>query len=149
MAKFVYELQNVLNLKQMIERQEKAEFALAAAKEAEEKEKLSKLLLRRADYQKRLEAALNGTIDRNEIIFLRNADVTMKSLIRDQMFAVKKASDALERERRKLDEAMKDRKTHEKLKEKAFDEFRIQLNAAENKANDELTSYTYGRGTRE
>ena len=68
----------------------------------------------------------------------------MKSLIRDQMFAVKRAQNALELERQKLDEARKERKTHERLKEKAFDEFKMELNAADNKANDELTSYTYG-----
>lgn len=145
MAKFVYRLQNVLDLKQMLERQEKAEFALAAARVQEENDKLSKLLVRRADYQQRLSEVVDSdTIDRKEIIFLRNADQTMKSLIRDQMFAVQKAQAALEAERQKLNEVMKDRKTHERLKEKAFDEFRLELNAADNKANDELTSYTYG-----
>lgn len=147
MAKFIYRLQNVLNLKQMMENQEKAEFALAAARESEEQDKLTKLLVRRADYEKRLaEAVDSDTIDRKEIIFLRNADTTMKSLIRDQMFALKKAQNALELERQKLDEARKERKTHERLKEKAFDEFRLELNAEDNKANDELTSYTYGAG---
>lgn len=145
MAKFVYRLQNVLNLKQMLENQEKAEFALAAARESEERDKLTQLLVRRADYQKKLADAVDSDkIDKKEIIFLRNADTTMKSLIRDQMFALKKAQNALELERQKLDEARKERKTHERLKEKAFDDFRMELNAEDNKANDELTSYTYG-----
>ena len=145
MAKFVYRLQNILNLKQMLEDQEKAQFAAAAAKEAEERDKLTKLLVRNADYQRRLQEAVSSDkIDRKEIIFLKNADTTMKSLIRDQMFAVKKAQNALELERQKLDEARKERKTHERLKEKAFDDFRMELNAEDNNANDELTSYTYG-----
>lgn len=145
MAKFVYRLQNILNLKQMLEDQEKAQFAAAAAKEAEERDKLTKLLVRNADYQRRLQEAVSSDkIDRKEIIFLKNADTTMKSLIRDQMFAVKRAQNALELERQKLDEARKERKTHERLKEKAFDDFRMELNAEDNKANDELTSYTYG-----
>ena len=145
MAKFVYRLQNILNLKQMLEDQEKAQFAAAAAKEAEERDKLTKLLVRNADYQRRLQEAVSSDkIDRKEIIFLKNADTTMKSLIRDQMFAVKRAQNALELERQKLDEARKERKTHERLKEKAFDEFKMEINAADNKANDELTSYTYG-----
>ena len=145
MAKFVYRLQNILNLKQMLEDQEKAQFAAAAAKEAEERDKLTKLLVRNADYQRRLQEAVSSDkIDRKEIIFFFFSDTTMKSLIRDQMFAVKRAQNALELERQKLDEARKERKTHERLKEKAFDEFKMELNAADNKANDELTSYTYG-----
>ncbi|MGN0240713.1 MAG: flagellar export protein FliJ [Candidatus Weimeria sp.] len=145
MAKFIYRLQNILNLKQMLEDQEKAQFAAAAAKEAEERDKLTKLLVRNAEYQRRLQEAVSSeSIDRKEITFLKNADMTMKSLIRDQMFAVRRAQNALEVERQKLDEARKERKTHERLKEKAFDEFKMELNAADNKANDELTSYTYG-----
>ena len=58
MAKFVYRLQNILNLKQMLEDQEKAQFAAAAAKEAEERDKLTKLLVRNADYQRRLQEAV-------------------------------------------------------------------------------------------
>ena len=144
MAKFVYRVQNILNLKQMLETQEKAEFALAAAKEADERKKLADLFARKGDYDKRLSESLDSDrIDLKEVNFYRNAQRTIKSMIRDQMFEVKKAQQALELERQKLDEVMKDRKTHEKLKEKAFDEFRLELNAEDNKANDELTSYRY------
>ncbi|MCI7469504.1 MAG: flagellar export protein FliJ [Lachnospiraceae bacterium] len=144
MAKFVYRMQNILNLKQMLETQEKAEFALAAAKEADERKKLADLFARKGDYDKHLSESLDSDrIDLKEVNFYRNAQRTIKSMIRDQMFEVKKAQQALELERQKLDEVMKDRKTHEKLKEKAFDEFRLELIAEDNKANDELTSYRY------
>lgn len=144
MAKFVYKMQNILNLKLMLEKQEKAAFAAAAAKEQEERQKLTSLFVRKGDYDKRLAETLDSDrIDLKEVNYLRNAQQVMKTMIRDQMFEVKKAQQALEIERQKLDDVMKDRKTHEKLKEKAFDEFRLELNAADNKANDELTSYRY------
>ena len=38
---------------------------------------------------------------------------------------------------------MKDRKTHENLRDKAFEEFKKELAAEESKATDELVSYTY------
>ena len=38
---------------------------------------------------------------------------------------------------------MKDRKIHEKLKEKAFDEFKLELNDQEKKEIDELVSFNY------
>ena len=38
---------------------------------------------------------------------------------------------------------------HERLKEKAFEQFMREENAAESKAVDELTSYTYGQRRKE
>ena len=45
--------------------------------------------------------------------------------------------------RKQLNEAMVERKTHEKLKEKAFEEFKQELLHEESKEIDELVSYTY------
>ncbi len=144
MAKFIYRMQNILNLKQMLESQEKAEFALAAARESEERRKLSALFIRKSDYEKSLAISLDSDqIDLKEVNFYRDAVRTIKSMIRDQMFEVKKAQQALDMEREKLDLAMKERKTQEKLKEKAFDSFKQELASTENKINDELTSYRY------
>ena len=42
------------------------------------------------------------------------------------------------------DEAMKERKTFEKLKEKAFEEFKLEIEAQEKKEVDELTSFRFG-----
>ena len=44
-----------------------------------------------------------------------------------------------------ITEAMKESKTHEKLKEKAFESFMKEENAREYKEIDELVSYTYGQ----
>ena len=51
----------------------------------------------------------------------------------------------LEDARSRLEEAVKERKTHEKLKEKQFDEFVREENRSESKSIDELTTYTYGQ----
>ena len=48
--------------------------------------------------------------------------------------------------RTKLNEVMMERKTHEKLKEQAFEVFKQELQYAENKEIDELVSYTYHDG---
>ena len=42
-----------------------------------------------------------------------------------------------------MNEVMQERKIHEKLREKAFDEFKQELAVAETKEIDELVSYTY------
>ena len=49
----------------------------------------------------------------------------------------------------KLNEAVRERKTYEKLRENAFDEFMQEINAEEGKAVDELVSYNYQAVSRE
>ncbi len=44
----------------------------------------------------------------------------------------------------RLREAMAERKTHERLKEKAFEEYLAEQNAEEQKEIDELVSYRHG-----
>ena len=39
---------------------------------------------------------------------------------------------------------MKERKTYEKLKEKAFEQFKIEIEAQERKEVDELVSFRFG-----
>jgi flagellar FliJ protein len=56
---------------------------------------------------------------------------------------VHKAERAMEDARKALNDIMMDRKTHEKLKEKAFEQFMEELKAEESKEIDQLVSYTY------
>ena len=76
---------------------------------------------------------------------LQNAVMRMEEFIAMQKREVDKAAAALEKERKKLTEVMMERKSHEKLKENAFEQFLQELNSAEGKEVDELTSYTYGQ----
>ena len=69
----------------------------------------------------------------------------LEEYIIDQQREVDKAIRILEKERQKLTEVMIERKSHEKLKENAFEQFLQDLNSAEGKEVDELTSYTYGQ----
>lgn len=146
MAKFVYRMQNILSLKENLEKQQKAQFSLANNILLREQDKLQNLLLRQAGYENELDRLLKGKLNLKKISQCRNAIDAMKSLVRDQMIVVHQAEKKVEDERRKLDSIMKDRKTHEKLKEKAFDEFKMELNHQEMKEIDELTSYTHTKG---
>ncbi|MCI5822940.1 MAG: flagellar export protein FliJ [Lachnospiraceae bacterium] len=143
MAKFVYRMQNILEIKEKLEAQEKAAYSVANARLMEEQEKLQGLLNRREGYEKRLKELQEGILDIKEIQACKRAINSMKSMIRDQMIAVHTAQRNLEMARRRLDEVMKERKTHENLKEKAFEAFKEELAAEEKKMTDELVSYTY------
>ena len=144
MAKFVYRMQNILELKQKMESQEKMAFAIANAKLLEEQNKLQELIIRKSEYEVQLKQASEGTIDLRRIQQIKSSIECMKVSIRDQMFAIRKAQKELDVVRMRLDAVMKDRKTHENLREHAFEEFKEETARQENKEIDELVSFTYG-----
>lgn len=143
MAKFKYRMQNILDIKMKLESQAKITYGIANQKYLEEQKKLQEIVLRRASYEKVLKESMVGKIDVRQVSHAR-ADVnTMKTLMRRQMMEVHKAERILEDARKALNDVMMERKTHEKLKEKAFDQFKAELNAEESKEIDQLVSYTY------
>lgn len=143
MARFVYNLQNVLEVKLKLEDQQKTAFGLANARVVEEQQKLQELFAREAGYQAQLQKLTQGSINIAEIKICKNAISAMKSKIRDQMIELSKAQRALERERAKLNEAMQERKMHENLREKAFQQFLEDEAKEESKITDELVSYRH------
>ena len=72
----------------------------------------------------------------------------MDEYIAVQKIEIRKAEEALEKERQKLQEAVQERKIQEKLRENAFEVFMKEENARESKEVDELVSYTYGQKRR-
>jgi len=143
MAKFKYRMQNILDIKMKLESQAKIAYGIANRKLQEEQAKLQELLLRRVGYEKTLKELMAGNLDVPKIAHAR-ADVnTMKTLIRRQMVSVHKAEVEVEEARKRLNEVMKERKTHEILRDKAFEEFKQEIKAEESKEIDQLVSFTY------
>ena len=143
MAKFKYRMQNILDIKMKLESQAKIAYGIANQKYIDEQKKLQDIVLRRASYERILKESMTGKIDVRQVSHAR-ADVNaMKTLMRRQMMEVHKAERILEDARKALNDVMMERKTHEKLKEKAFEQFRAELNAEERKEIDQLVSYTY------
>ena len=143
MAKFKYRMQNILDVKMKLESQAKIAYGIANQKYLEEQKKLQEIVLRRSSYEKILKESMMGTIDVRQVSRAR-ADVnTIKTIMRRQMMEVHKAERVMEDARKALNEIVMDRKTHEKLKEKAFEQFLEELKAEESKEIDQLVSYTY------
>ena len=69
----------------------------------------------------------------------------MDAYIVEQQKKVELAKRQMEQARERLSEVMMERKTHETLREQAFEEFLQEENKAESKTVDELVSYTYGQ----
>ena len=145
MAKFKYRMQSILNIKEKLEEQAKNEFAQARLRLTEEEEKLEALYLRKASYEEEGRALRMSAINILDLNENKNALERMDEYIARQKVEVNKANAFLENARVKLTEAMQESQIQNKLKEKAFEEFKKELNAQEAKEIDELTSYTYGQ----
>lgn len=145
MAKFRYSLQNILNIKEKMETQAKQEFGTAQAALNVEIEHLERLKARRREYEEESGGLLQGKLDLRAIEENKEALLKMDSLVAAQCIRVDKAKENVEAARERMAEAMKERKMHETLREKAFEAFLQEENHAESKAIDELTSYTYGQ----
>lgn len=143
MAKFKYSMQNILEIKMKLETQAKNEFSIANRKYQTEKDRLDELVLKRVGYETRLKESLCGEFNIKDINNLKKDINSIKSAIRTQLSNVKKAEDELEIKRYALNELMKERKTHEKLREKKFDEFQKEERDNESKEIDQLVSFTY------
>ena len=143
MAGFRYKMQNILDIKYKLETQAKTSFSIAAAKLNKEEEKLEGLVQRKNAYEIRARELVEDRLNFQEIRVNRTAIETMKGAIRNQTLAVHVAERNLESARKHLQNVMIERKTHEILKDKAFEEFKRELEREESKAVDELVSFTH------
>lgn len=149
MAKFTYKMQNILDIKYKLETQAKTSFSIAAANLNREEEKLVELNLRKRGYENEARKLVADKLDFQAIKVNRAAIENMKGVIRSQTLAVQVAQRNLESARKHLQEVMTERKTHEKLKEKAFDEFKKEIEKDESKVVDELVSFTHNHAENE
>ncbi len=145
MAKFTYRMQSILNIQYQLETQAKMELGRAQMRLMEEEEKLQRLIDRKEAYLEEGRKMRSDKLHVNDLKDNRNAMLIMDEMIEAQRGQVALAQKTVEAARLKLQEVMQERKMHEKLKEKAFEQFMSEENAAEGKAVDELTSYTYGQ----
>jgi len=138
-------MQSILDIKLKMETQAKQEFSAARAALDEEEAKLARLYDRKAEYEREAARLRSGTLNVRDMEENKTAILCMENFIADQKVRVREAEHILEQARIRLAEVMMERKTHESLKEKAFDEFLREENRREGKEVDELTSYTYGQ----
>lgn len=149
MSRFRYRMQNILDIKNKLEDQAKMEYAAARAELTEEEEKLLLLEERKEAYLEEGRRLRGEKLKIRDIRDNKTALTSMDEYIRDQKLRITAAQRKLEAARQKLTEVMQERKTHEKLREKAFEQFLMDEKATEGKEIDELTSYLYGQKTGE
>ena len=143
MAKFVYRMQNILDIKNKLEIQAKNSYAAARMKLSQEEQKLDNLFEQKNAYEEAYRQQLSGNINVLQINICKNAIELCKNQIKKQLVEVKVASLNLEAAQKRLGEVMKERKIQEKLREKAYEEFLQELSDQEKKEIDELVSFRF------
>ena len=132
-----------------METQAKQEFAAAQLRLNEEEERLEALEERKSGYERQAREQLLGDLNCRNMAENKEAILRMDEYIALQRLQVREAEKKVELAREKLAEVMKERKSHESLKEKAFEQFLTDEKKQESKEVDELTSYTYGQRQKE
>lgn len=143
MAKFIYKMQNVLNVKLRLETQAKTEYAEKMRKLQDEEDRMRQLVSQSQHYQDEVKTLTSERLDIPKIKQCNDSIKVMKDLMNEQAIKIRVAQKNLEIARGKLSTAMQERKIHEKLREEAFEEFKLELNAEEKKEIDEVVSFNY------
>ena len=143
MAKFIYRMQNILDIKYKIESQARSHYSNMQAKLMEEESKLEQMFAYKKELEDNYREFATGPLKMRELADAKNAIEFQRKAIKSQLVEVKVANKNLENARIRLNEVIKDRKTHEKLRENAFEEFLQELSEEEKKEIDELVSYKY------
>lgn len=144
MAKFNYKMQNIFELKLKLEEQQKMFLMLARFKLEKEEETLEVLYNRKKNYESEFKKSCEDKVDIDAVKKAIKAFNDMDYFIEQQKIEIKKAEGNVAVEENKMIEVMKDRKTHEKLREKAYERFIDEMEHKESVTVDELVSYKYG-----
>lgn len=145
MARFRYRMQGILDIKLKMETQARQEFAQAKLLLDKEEEQLELLKERKRMYEEQAAGLLKGRLDVLEIVANNESILHTDEAIAEQEVQVQAARERMEEVREKLKNVMQERKVHETLKDKAFEEFLMEEKQQESKEIDELTSYIYGQ----
>lgn len=143
MAKFIYKMQNILDIKNKLETQEKTAFAIEVQKLRVEEERLVRIRNEIEYYEDLIRDQGDKQINILEWKRCNEALEYKKNEEKIQIQHIKLAEKNVDIARGRLNKVMIERKTQEVLKEKAFEEFVMELNESEKKEVDELVSFTY------
>ena len=144
MAKFIYKMQSLLNIKEKLEEQEKTAYGLARAALNEEEERLARLIAKKNRYLEEKRQKMSELLDVRELARLEQAVHSTEIMIEEQVLVVKRAEKAVALAQIRLENAMKERKIQEKLKEKALEAFLKEEEAKEQQEINELVTFRFG-----
>lgn len=145
MAKFIFSMQSLLSLKSRMEEQKKQEFGKAMGKLEEEREVLSKLKTEKHTVILGFKDGISNKVNPQDFQNINNYIEFLKKKIAIQMNVIIKAEKEVEKKRKALIEATKERKMLDKIKEKKYEQYIEEEKKQEQKIIDEIVSYKYSK----
>jgi flagellar FliJ protein len=143
MAGYKFKLQNILKLKENMERDKKNEFGAATQRFDKERLKLEQLNAEMYNMCEKIEEAVSNGISAKELLLQHQFKDYYKHSISNQIIRRKMAEEHMEICRHKLVEAVQDRKIMEKLKEIDYSKYRYIEQKIEEKLVDDLVSFKH------
>nr|WP_317358336.1 flagellar export protein FliJ [uncultured Tyzzerella sp.] len=145
MAKFIFNMQGLLNIKEKLEEQCKTEYGKALNKLEEEKNILLNLENKKQQNVLSFKESINNSVKPSYIDSINKYISFIDKKIEQQMLNINKAKELVEEKRLALLDAMKDKKALETLKEKAKEAYFKEELQKEQKIIDEIVSYKYNK----
>jgi flagellar FliJ protein len=143
MKKFRYRMENILKIKLKLEDQAKIAYAAARQRLTIEEQNLEQFAQRKVTFEDELRKLREARLNIIKIRHCQEAIEIMDMNIKQQTLVVKNAKQKLEAARVRFIDAMVERKTQDKLKEKAWEAYMHQYEQEEQKEVNELNSFRY------
>lgn len=146
MAKFVFNMQNLLGVKEKLEEQSKTEYGKALSALKDEEDLLNNLKEKKIYNIQAFQEGIRNSITPD---YFRNINEFISYLdkqVEEQIKNVAKAEEFAEEKRLKLLTSMKERKILETLRENKKEEYFREELKSEQKIIDEIVSFKYNNG---
>lgn len=144
MAKFVFPMEQLLSIKQKLEKQEQMALNQAMQDHEHAIDALEKAKVKEYDALVYAQQLLNqGVIQQNLLKSAHNKQQYYHEDVATKATAVKQTEEALDLAKERVREALRERKTYEILKEKAYEAYLEEEKLEEAKRMDEIVSFKY------
>lgn len=145
MAKFKFNLQTVLKLKEQLEQNAKNNLGKATKVLEQEEKALEELFVYKEELIKSFKEKSKQGTNVQELINHNNYLLKLNKRIKNQNQNVDIARRNVDKQRQVLVEASREKKVLEKLREKKFEEYMKEEYKKEQKITDEIVSYKYSQ----
>lgn len=143
MGKFNFRLASILNIKEKFEEQKEIELGNAMIELNQQLERLEGIQLEKSKFVIAFESKHGKSIKAKVLIELNSAIRYYAKEIKQQQIRIDRAGEKVELKREELKKAVLERKTYEKLKERALEDYMEREKVEDNKLLDEIVSYKY------
>jgi len=144
MAKFIYNFEQLLNIKRKIEKQEQMNMGQAMEALSASIQKLEIIKYHQQDAMKEFQNCLGkGRIEQQEVKRLNEKNKFYHREVLEYQEIIKEKERIVAEVKERLKKALQERKTFEILKDKAYEEYIEKEKVEEAKINDEIVSFKY------